>query len=177
MAGISAVGHSAGSSGARGTPRQQLKAQRGSIATARASALSVTLTEASLRRRAASLFYEALLLAAVLWCATLPLAALQSVLTLAPHRAAYQLYLVSVAGAYFIWQWVRGGQTLPMRTWHLRLVASDAGPVTLRRALLRYAIALIGLALLGAGFFWALVDRNRMFLHDRMAGTRIVRSA
>jgi len=137
--------------------------------------LAVTFPEASLRRRAASLFYDALLLVAVLWCATLPIAALQSSLGFVPHRAVYQLYLVSVAGIYFIWQWMRGGQTLAMRTWHLRLVSSDDGAITLRRAVLRYVIALIGLVLLGAGFFWALFNPDRMFLHDRVAGTRIVR--
>ena len=135
----------------------------------------MTFAEASLRRRAASLFYEALLLAAVLWCATLPVAALQSSLSLAPHRAVYQLYLVCVAGVYFTWQWARGGQTLAMRTWHLRLVAPDGGAITFTQAVLRYVIALIGLLLLGAGFLWALFDRERVFLHDRLAGTRIVR--
>ena len=139
--------------------------------------LSVRLTEASLRRRAASLLYEALLLTAVLWCASLPVSALQSWLSLPPLRALYQLYLASVAGIYFTWQWTRGGQTLPMRTWHLRVVASGGAPITLRQAVLRYVIALIGLLCLGAGFFWALFDRQRAFLHDRVAGTCIVRSA
>jgi len=135
----------------------------------------VTFAEASLRRRAASLVYEALLLAAVLWCATLPVAAFQSSLSLAPHRAVYQLYLVSVAGVYFIWQWTRGGQTLAMRTWHLRLVARDGGAITLSQAAVRYVTALIGLLFVGAGFLWALFDRQGVFLHDRLAGTRIVR--
>jgi uncharacterized RDD family membrane protein YckC len=40
---------------------------------------------------------------------------------------------------------------------------------------LRFFLALLGLLLAGAGFWWALVDRDRQFLHDRLAGTRLVR--
>jgi uncharacterized RDD family membrane protein YckC len=147
------------------------------MSTAHAPAISVPLSQASLRRRVASLFYEALLLGAVLWCATLPLAALQSSLSHAPARALYQFYLAVIAGIYFIWQWTRGGQTLAMKTWHLRLVARDGAAITLRQAALRYLIALVGLACFGAGFLWALVDRDHTFLHDRIAGTRLMRIA
>ncbi|HZN24582.1 MAG TPA: RDD family protein [Burkholderiales bacterium] len=140
------------------------------------SAPVVPVVEALLTRRAASLFYEALLLAAVLWCAMLPLTALQSYLHFGPHRAFYQLYLTVVAGIYFTLQWTRGGQTLAMKTWHLKLVARDGSAITGRQAVFRYVAALIGAAFFGAGFLWALVDRNRSFLHDRLAATRIVRT-
>jgi uncharacterized RDD family membrane protein YckC len=78
---------------------------------------------------------------------------------------------------YFVGQWTHGGQTLAMKTWHLRLVTRRGAAITLRQAALRYLIALVGLACLGAGFLWALFDRDRSFLHDRMVGTRIVRIA
>jgi uncharacterized RDD family membrane protein YckC len=91
-------------------------------------------------------------------------------------RPAYQLYLVLVAGAYFTWQWVRGGQTLPMKTWRLKLVSRDGAAITWRQAWLRYVVALIGLAAGGFGFLWSLVDRERLFLHDRIARTYIVRA-
>jgi uncharacterized RDD family membrane protein YckC len=90
-------------------------------------------------------------------------------------RPLFQLYLACAAGAYFIWQWVRGGQTLPMKTWRLRVVTRDGTGVPLPQACARYVIAAAGLLLFGAGFAWALADRERQFLHDRVAGTRIVR--
>lgn len=130
---------------------------------------------APLLRRFASLFYEALLLFAVLWVAALPLSLLEEALKVPHARAAYQLYLVLVAGAYFTWQWGRGGQTLPMKTWRLKLVRRDGGALTLRDAALRFAAALVSLAALGLGFLWALFDSERLFLHDRIARTRIVR--
>ena len=91
-------------------------------------------------------------------------------------RGAFQVYLILVAGAYFVSQWVRGGQTLPMKTWGLKLVGRDGAAVTWRQAWVRYMIALAGLAAVGLGFAWALFDRDGLFLHDRIAGTRIVRA-
>jgi len=44
----------------------------------------------------------------------------------------------------------------------------------LRHALKRFLFALAGSLLAGAGFLWALVDRDGLFLHDRLAGTRII---
>jgi len=41
--------------------------------------------------------------------------------------------------------------------------------------MLRFSLALIGLLLAGVGFWWALFDRDRQFLHDRIVGTRLVR--
>ena len=133
------------------------------------------LHDAPLRRRVISLVYEACALTAVLWLAGFAVGLLENTAGLAHSRLAFQVYLVIVAGLYFVAQWVRGGQTLPMKTWHLKLVSSDDRAVSLRQAAVRYAAALGGLALFGAGFLWALVDRDRRFLHDRLAGTRLVR--
>jgi uncharacterized RDD family membrane protein YckC len=129
---------------------------------------------APLARCAASLFYDALLLAAVLWCASLPVTFVQARFGLVLLRPAYQFYLLATAGAYFIWHWTRSGQTLAMKTWRLRIVTRRGAALTVGRALLRYVAAVAGLALLGSGFLWALVDRQHAFLHDRLAGTRIV---
>ncbi|MNC85492.1 RDD family protein [compost metagenome] len=62
-----------------------------------------------------------------------------------------------------------------MKTWRLRLVTRSGEPLEWRHALKRFLIALPGTLLLGAGFLWALVDREGLFLHDRLAGTKIVR--
>jgi uncharacterized RDD family membrane protein YckC len=132
--------------------------------------------QAPLKRRFAALFYDALLLTAVLWCAGLPFAAIEQYLGVAHVRAIYQLYLTLVAGVYFTWQWVHGGATLAMKTWHLKLVSCAGDALTRRQAIVRYLAAFGSLAFFGIGFLWPLLDRNRAFLHDRLAGTRIVRT-
>jgi uncharacterized RDD family membrane protein YckC len=130
---------------------------------------------APLLRRGFSLFYDAVLLIAVLWLAALPLTFIETEFALPHVRPVHQAYFVLVAGVYFISQWVLGGQTLAMKTWRLKLERRDGGALALRDALLRYVTALAGLAAFGLGFLWAFFDRERLFLHDRIARTRIVR--
>ena len=81
-------------------------------------------------------------------------------------RYALQLFIGVMFAGYFLWCWLRGGQTLAMKAWGIRLV-----DVTPPKALLRFALALV---LLPASIAWALVDRDRPFRHDRRAGTRVV---
>jgi uncharacterized RDD family membrane protein YckC len=161
--------------------------------------------EATLARRVAALAYEQLLYAALILVVgflTIPL------LSPAPAGAGLRVpdlparvlsfALVFGAGAiYYVASWTGGRRTLPMKTWHLRLVRDDGQNVDRRTALVRYLAAWIGPALaltlylalrpygLGAhalwlvalNFLWAFIDPERRFLHDRIAGTRIVRDA
>ena len=130
---------------------------------------------APLARRLVSLLYEALLLAALLWCAALVFRVIENALGVAHLRLAFQLYLFAITCAYFVWQWAHGGQSLPMKTWGMRVERRNGKPTTVRVALARYLVALCGTLAFGAAFLWALVDRDRQFLHDRVAGTRVVR--
>jgi uncharacterized RDD family membrane protein YckC len=129
---------------------------------------------ASLTRRLLALAYEALLLAALLLAAALPFVMTMHAADAIATRPVFQLYLIAVAAVYFVLQWSRGGQTLPMKTWRLRVVTRAGTPLDLNHALRRFVFALAGCAAAGAGFLWALVDREGLFLHDRLAGTRII---
>lgn len=62
-----------------------------------------------------------------------------------------------------------------MQTWKMRVVAADGSSLTKKQALVRYLFALIGIFFFGIGIIWALLDRDRQFLHDRLAGTRIIK--
>jgi uncharacterized RDD family membrane protein YckC len=89
-------------------------------------------------------------------------------------RPLFQLYLLSIGGAYFVYCWIHGGQTLPMKTWHIRIVTRENDKISLRTGIARYLFALFGLGLFGLGWLWALFDREKQFLHDRLAGTKLV---
>ena len=113
----------------------------------------------------------------------------------APARIAFFVLLFVVGAAYFGWSWTGGRRTLPMQTWRLRLVQTDGGAVTAGAGIRRYLAFWIGpavaiaayvalrpmgharlaLCLLAINYLWALVDRDRQFLHDRIAGTRLLR--
>jgi uncharacterized RDD family membrane protein YckC len=125
-------------------------------------------------RRLLSMIYESLILIAVLFIASFIFHLVFQDTSSILFRPAFQLYLLLIAGIYFTWFWTHGGQTLPMQTWKLRVISSDGQPLFLKQALARYLFAVIGIFLLGCGILWALIDRDGLFLHDRLAGTRIV---
>ncbi|MBS0314397.1 MAG: RDD family protein [Burkholderiales bacterium] len=107
--------------------------------------------------------------------------------------ALQQLYFFVVIGAYFIYFWTNGRRSLACKTWSLRLANTSGGTISTRQAVVRYLATWIGPALglvlysvfgarLGAwwlpaclfNFVWAFVDRDHQFLHDRIAGTRVL---
>jgi uncharacterized RDD family membrane protein YckC len=151
----------------------------------------------SILRRLVSLLYESLLVAALLLVAAAGFYIAAPGLIDGIMRLLMQIYLGSVLAAYFLWCWCRSGQTLPMKTWRIRLVDLRGQPPAAPRALVRLGLAALtlgaactglavawkrphetlGWALLIPGMcslFWALLDRDRQFLHDRLAGTRLV---
>lgn len=129
---------------------------------------------AGLFRRLAALLYDALLLFAVVSLATLLVLPLSGGEAFTPNHPIYRSYILFVAFFYFAWQWVRGGQTLGMRTWRLRVVQEDGAPLTWWHALLRFMLAIPSLLLGGLGFLWMLVDKDKLMWHDRGSGTKVV---
>lgn len=143
------------------------------------------------------MLYEGLLLVAIAFAATsLFQLAAGTVRIEGWRRLLLQVFLVLVFAGYFLWCWLRGGQTLAMKAWRIRLVGPGGGRLSPRRALLRFACASVfvgaalgalaaafvhrdpwlafgTLAFAGIGIGWALVDRDGQFLHDRIAGTRL----
>ena len=140
------------------------------------AAAHTTFPAPSIKRRLICMAYESLLVFGVAFFASLPF--IGSVGTGASGwiRHTYQGYLFLVIGLYFVGSWRRRGQTLAMKTWKLRLVGAAGARITLRQALLRYALAWPCLLLCGLGVLYAPFDRERQFLHDRLSGTRIVMS-
>lgn len=126
-------------------------------------------------RRLVSMIYESLLLAAILFIAGFIFHLIFRDTSSIFFRPAFQLYLLLVAGTYFSWFWTHGGQTLPMQTWKFRVISADGKQLSLKQAIARYLFAVIGIFFFGCGVIWALFDRDRQFLHDRLAGTRMVK--
>ena len=150
----------------------------------------------TIKRRLTVMLYEAVLLFGVLAIAGL----LFSILFQQRHalylRHGMQVWLLLVVGAYFIWFWTHSGQTLPMKTWRLQLVSTDGSAVSLKQAIVRYLLAWLwflpgliiawaldthgwmAIAIIGANMAaWGLsayLHPSRQFLHDRIAGTRLI---
>jgi uncharacterized RDD family membrane protein YckC len=121
--------------------------------------------------------YDTLLVLAVLFLGSALFTVAAGTADTLAARMALQALLLALTGAYFVWCWTHGGQTLPMQAWHLRLVDLDSGqPPCLQQAITRYLLAVPGTLLGGISFLWGLVDHDRLFLHDRLAGTIILKA-
>ncbi len=128
-------------------------------------------------RRLAAMAYDTLLLLSVLLLATaiivIPLGMMTGEGQIA-DSLIYRLYLLLLIVGYFIWPWLRGGQTVGMRSWRARLVSMDGERVGLKQLLIRFVVALFSWALLGLGFFWILIDPEKLAWHDRLSNTRLI---
>lgn len=85
------------------------------------------------------------------------------------------LCLWGVTGVYAVLSWHRGGQTLGMRPWRLKVTSADGGRAGGRALCLRFAVATLSLAVFGLGFLWSLFERERRTWHDLASGTVLVR--
>lgn len=92
----------------------------------------------------------------------------------AVSRTLLQGVALAIISAYFLWCWTRGGQTLAMKTWRIRVVDDHGNPLSATPAVSRLVLASAGLCLAGFGLWWALLDKDKQFLHDRLAHTRLI---
>jgi uncharacterized RDD family membrane protein YckC len=126
-------------------------------------------------RLAASIFYDALLLTAVLFFATLPLISipedLQSILLVEAMKVFWYLL---VSYIYFAGFWLKGGQTPGMKPWKIVLVDMQGGNVSKKQVSVRFFSAILSWCLAGLGFLWMIVDRNHFSLHDHLSKSRLV---
>jgi uncharacterized RDD family membrane protein YckC len=136
-------------------------------------------SSAGFGRRAAALIYDSLLLAALLMVFTG--AALfcthgRALLyeNVGPWVYLYRAGLVAVIGAYYLINWMRSGQTLGMRAWHLRVVSDLGRRVTLKAALLRCVCGILAWTPAAAGVLWLYLDPDHLAIHDRLSRTRMV---
>ncbi len=128
-----------------------------------------------LRRRLTCMLYESLVVFSILLIGfLLPQVVLSGFGWGTSSGRLLWLHVLVLLMFYFVWCWLNGGQTLPMKTWKLRLVNADGNRLRPLQALLRYLAAWPSTLLFGIGIFWALIDKDKQFLHDRIAGTRIV---
>jgi uncharacterized RDD family membrane protein YckC len=127
----------------------------------------------------AACMYELLLLLALWMLCTWIFVGVFGDATSGYKRYLLQLVLWLCTGAYFVWCWCKSGQTLATQTWKIKLVTQDSAnqqnnTLSPKQALIRYALASACLLACGLGYFWALIDKDGLFLHDRLLKTRFM---
>ena len=141
--------------------------------------------------------YEGMLLFGVVFLAGYLFSTLSQSRHAMDNRHALQAFVFVIFGIYFVWFWANG-QTLAMKTWHIRIVDHSGHSISQLRAMGRYALSwvwflppLIAIApfqmtagesaviVTGWVVVWALLSRfhpNGQFWHDAIAGTRLISS-
>jgi len=151
----------------------------------------------ALRRRMAAFIYEGVLLFGLFMAVGFAYSvAVQQKHGLQGREGMMAVQFLAL-GLYFIWFWTHGGQTLAMKTWHLRLVSQTGQPISLRSALTRFMVSWLWFMpawvgawlagwhqsklLYGAMFVWAAMYAaltwllpQKQFLHDVICGTRLI---
>jgi uncharacterized RDD family membrane protein YckC len=149
----------------------------------------------SLRRRMACWLYEGVLMFGVVWIASYLFSTLSQSRHALENRLGLQIFLFIIFGIYFVWFWHKG-QTLAMKTWHLRLVDLQGQAVSQGRAMWRYVLSWlwfipplavlaqfklsggeIALIMMGWVVIYALLSRfhpQRQFVHDALAKTQLI---
>lgn len=86
----------------------------------------------------------------------------------------FRIGLVGVWIGFYSFFWLREGHTLGMRVWRLKIVSDGYRPLTLLQCIKRQALAILSMALLGLGYWWALVDKKKQTLHDKLSNTETI---
>jgi uncharacterized RDD family membrane protein YckC len=156
-----------------------------------------TAATPSIRRRLAALLYEGVLLFGVLMISGWLYSTLTQQRNALQGKTSMQAFLFVVLGIYFGWFWSRGGQTVAMKAWHIRVVTRDGEPLSQARALVRYLLswlwflpslaamylaglhsgaAIYGALAAGVAAYAALawLQPDRQFWHDAVCGTRLI---
>ena len=135
--------------------------------------LLTTRQPCRLARRLGAAGYDAILLFGVCYAATIPVLALHGGQAIAPGNAWFSAYLLGIIYLYFVWQWQRGGQTLGMKAWRMRLCDPRGERVGWGRASMRFFAAAVSWGCAGLGFIWCLFNREGLGWHDYWSGTRL----
>lgn len=138
---------------------------------------------AGFARRLGAMIYDSFLVAAIWILMTgLHVMATRHLAGLPPEQVgaglvqvvSLRLLLLASAFAFFAFFWVRGGMTLGMQAWRLRVQTQDGRSITPAQSLIRFSVACLSMAALGLGYLWILFDRERRSWSDIASGTRVV---
>ena len=133
----------------------------------------ITIRPIGLMRRMMIMFYDTMLLVAVLFFASIPVAV---AFQITPEHSLYPLYIIYiylVGFVFFGWCWTHGGQTLGLKTWKIRLIADSGEKISWRAALLRYLGSMLCWLSCGIGFIWCYTNKERLAWNDIISKTRL----
>ncbi|MGM0544808.1 MAG: RDD family protein [Pseudomonadota bacterium] len=139
---------------------------------------------AGLAPRLGAMLYDGLLLAAIWIAVTVAHLAFYRFVVGQPAEDigtsvvdiwSLRLLLVLFTTLFFVFCWRRGGMTLGMQAWRLRVQTLEGETISVKQGLLRCLTAWLSLAALGIGYWWVLVDGQWRSWPDIASKTQTVR--
>lgn len=130
----------------------------------------------SLLRRFGAIFYDSFLLLTVLFVASFIIVIPTGIRPQDPYFFLFQIYIFVIAYLFFAWCWTRGGQTLGLRTWKMKVVNEDNTKLSYTTALIRFIVSMISWLPFGLGYLWSLWDKQHRTWHDIASKTKLVRT-
>jgi len=132
-------------------------------------------TPCTLPRHLLVMFYDGVVIIALLMLATVLAMLAGAGNHTAMQDPVYTAYLLVVWFIYLVWCWHKGGMTLGMRAWHVCITDEAGGRPGWRSCAVRFLTSILSAAVVGLGFIWSLLDREKRTWHDRASGTRLIR--
>lgn len=135
---------------------------------------TMTITNASALVRLAAFLYDALLMLAIWFVVGGVAVALNGGESLGHNNPFMPSIMFIVWVGFNLYFWRRGGQTLGMRSWRLRLLSTTGKPLTLTQCMLRLIMAVPSFVCCFIGYLWMHVDKKGLTWHDRYSETRVI---
>lgn len=135
------------------------------------------MNQARLPRILGAIFYDTLIAFAIIFVAAQWFPLLPEQYQTIPAMIIFkQIYVLGITFLYFAYSWRRGGQTIGMKSWRLRLQSSesDGKEISWRQCLIRYSVSIFSWLLAGLGFLWILFSSQHRSWHDLASNTHLI---
>jgi uncharacterized RDD family membrane protein YckC len=152
---------------------------------------------AGILRRLCALFYDTLLVIAVIFIAFQPLPLIDELVKVFPFiQILKSLYLLIVWFLSLGWFWTHGGQTVGMKAWRMKLLRENGERLAWPHAMIRFSVSngffllillligndlistkfalMIAVVAISVGFLWMVFDKQGRAWHDILSRTQLV---
>ena len=128
----------------------------------------------NLFRRLASIFYDGVLVVAIVIITSLPFYSInveESFLL----KLTMQLYFYLIIQYFFVWFWVNSTATLGMKSWKIKIVDINGNNISYKKAIVRFNASILSISIFGLGFLISLFRKDKKCLHDIISRTQLIK--
>ena len=128
----------------------------------------------NLFRRLASIFYDGVLVVAIVIITSLPFYSFnveESFLL----KLTMQLYFYLIIQYFFVWFWVNSTATLGMKSWKIKIVDINGNSISYKKAIVRFNVSILSISIFGLGFLISLFRKDKKCLHDIISRTQLIK--